>query len=86
MCATAGSHEPECLAGGVEVLIDFTQRPERAIELCRRAREGLRAACFAHVGLRLERIHSERANIASACAVAAKAEYIDACVRGSQQQ
>jgi hypothetical protein len=86
MCATAGSHEPECVAGGVEVLVDFTMKPDRAIELCRRAREGLRTDCFAHLGKRLARVHSEAPKLATACQVAVAAEFIGACIRGSRQQ
>jgi hypothetical protein len=86
MCATAGSRENDCLAGGVEVLVDFTMKPDRAVELCRLARSAVRSACFGHIGERLVRIHSEPAKIAKACSLAGKAEYVDACIRGASQQ
>lgn len=86
MCATAGSREADCLDGGVEVLVDFTLGSALPMRLCREARADRRAGCFAHIGARLSRIHAEPSSIAHECALAGKKEFVDACVRGSNNQ
>jgi hypothetical protein len=85
MCGTAGAHEADCLAGGVDVLIDFTVRADRALAFCHAAPEHLRASCFARVGARMARIRAEPAEIARDCSRAGEVAYVDACVRGSRQ-
>jgi hypothetical protein len=85
MCGTAGAHEADCLAGGVDLLIDFTVTADRALAFCRATPEGLRGSCFARVGARMSRIRSEQAEIALDCSHAADRAYVDACIRGSRQ-
>jgi len=44
-CSKAGAGEADCLAGGVEALIDLTLNGDRASSFCARVRDPVRAAC-----------------------------------------
>jgi len=44
-CSTAGAGERDCLAGGVEALIDLTLDADRASSFCALVRDPVRAAC-----------------------------------------
>ncbi len=86
MCGTAGTHEADCLDGGVDLLVDFTLTPDRALVFCREAPESRRASCFTRVGARMSRIRAEPRDIERDCSRADGSAYVDACVRGSRQQ
>jgi len=44
-CSKAGAGESDCLAGGVEALIDLTLNADRAMSFCDQVRDGARAKC-----------------------------------------
>ena len=85
-CAKATSHELDCLAGGIEGLIDLTLTPSRAMAFCRTAPAGVRAPCFERIGHRLSQIRAEPADALSDCALARQVELASACIRGSKGQ
>jgi hypothetical protein len=57
-CAKAGAHESDCLAGGVEALIDLTLNADRASSFCNEVDGRMREACRAEVTRRKNAIAS----------------------------
>ena len=57
-CAKAGAHESDCLAGGVEALIDLTLNADRASSFCNEVDGRMREPCRAEVTRRKNAIAS----------------------------
>ena len=55
-CSKAGTNEGDCLAGGVEALIDLTLNADRASAFCEQVSDHVRAACRGEVARRREAI------------------------------
>ena len=55
-CSKAGTNEGDCLAGGVEALIDLTLNADRASAFCEQVSDHVRAACRSEVTRRRETI------------------------------
>jgi hypothetical protein len=82
-CLSAGTHASDCLAGGVEALVDLTLNGDRAAAFCSEAPEHFRSDCFATVGSRVAEIRADTSEIQRDCAAAVKPSYVEACLRGS---
>ena len=83
-CARAGEHVADCIAGGVEGLVDVTLDASRAAALCSEVSGDAQPRCFQYVGARLTRMRASHADAASGCATIGKPSlFVSWCVEGT---
>jgi hypothetical protein len=85
-CKDAASHQADCLAGGVEALIDLTLTADRAATFCAAVPAALQPSCFTDIGTRMANIRSTPADAERDCAAAGKTVFVDACLQGAKNR
>ena len=84
-CERAGRHAADCIAGGVEGLVDVTLDASRALGFCSAAPDAQQSRCFQYVGARVAGMRATRADAERECAGAAKPSFVGACVEGARK-
>lgn len=84
-CRQAGQHVGDCLAGGVEGLVDLTLDASKASAFCTEVPEQEAGRCFESIGARIARIHHAPADVQRQCAAAAKPAFVSACLTGARR-
>jgi len=84
-CERAGDHASDCIAGGVEGLIDVALNPIGAFAFCSAASSARKSACFRFAGTRMLRMRATGAEAERDCASAGTREYIAACISGTRK-
>lgn len=83
-CRRAGEHASDCVAGGVEGLVDVTLDASRAVGLCTEETDDKQQRCFRYVGTRLARLHSSPPEAARGCTLAVKPSFVNWCIEGTR--
>jgi hypothetical protein len=84
-CERAGNHVGDCIAGGVEGLVDVTLDASRALGFCSAAPEAQQARCFQYVGARVRGMRATVAESERECAAASKPPFVAACIEGTRK-
>jgi hypothetical protein len=84
-CERAGNHADDCIAGGVEGLVNVTMDASRALALCSAAPDQRKVACYKYIGTRMALMRSTPAELARDCAAAPTQTFVEACIAGTRK-